>query len=112
MSLIRSLYLIICASRIAKVAVVSASAQIIRYNDLINDIDSLAIFSTFHKNIDLMGRIVENGEGIAVFNFGKNKGRSVEDVLLNEPGYYGWMMNGDFPLYTKKVLSDIKQSIK
>jgi DNA polymerase III subunit epsilon len=87
-------------------------AQIIRYNDLINDIDSLAIFSTFHKNIDLMGRIVENEEGIAVFNFGKNKGRSVEDVLLNEPGYYGWMMNGDFPLYTKKVLSDIKQSIK
>ena len=87
-------------------------AQIIRYNDLINDIDSLAIFSTFHKNIDLMGRIVENGEGIAVFNFGKNKGRSVEDVLLNEPSYYGWMMNGDFPLYTKKVLSDIKQSIK
>ena len=86
-------------------------AQIIRYNDLVNDIDSLAAFSTFHKNIDLMGRIVENEDGIAVFNFGKNKGRSVEDILLNEPGYYGWMMNGDFPLYTKKVLSDIKQRI-
>ena len=87
-------------------------AQIIRYKDLVNDIDSLAAFSTFHKNIDLMGRIVENEDGIAVFNFGKNKGRSVENILLNEPGYYGWMMNGDFPLYTKKVLSDIKQRIE
>jgi len=87
-------------------------AQIIRYKDLVNDIDDLATFSTFHKNLDLMGRIVENEDGIAVFNFGKNKGRSVEEILLNEPGYYGWMMNGDFPLYTKKVLSDIKQRIE
>ena len=87
-------------------------AQIEKYTDLTNNIDYLSEFSTYHKNIDLMGRIVENNKGVAVFNFGKNKGKSVEDILLNQPGYYSWMMNGDFPLYTKKVLSDIKQNLE
>ena len=86
-------------------------AQIEKYTDLTNDINYLSEFSAYHKNIDLMGRIVENNEGIAVFNFGKNKGKSVVDILQNQPGYYSWMMNGDFPLYTKKVLSDIKQKL-
>ncbi|MBL4652776.1 MAG: hypothetical protein JKY53_07915 [Flavobacteriales bacterium] len=87
-------------------------AQIEKYTDLTNNIDYLSEFSTYHKNIDLMGRIVENNKGVAVFNFGKNEGKSVEDILLNQPGYYSWMMNGDFPLYTKKVLSDIKQNLE
>jgi len=45
---------------------------------------------------------------VEIFNFGKHKGKSVESVLAAEPSYYSWMMNGDFPLYTKKVLTEIK----
>jgi DNA polymerase III subunit epsilon len=49
---------------------------------------------------------------VVVFNFGKYKGQSVKDVLAKDSGYYGWMMSGDFPLYTKKVLKDIKNEVK
>ena len=58
-----------------------------------------------------MGRIVENEEGIPAFNFGKYKGVTVQQVLEENPSYYSWMMNGDFPLYTKKVLEKIKLKI-
>ncbi|MBL4624526.1 MAG: 3'-5' exonuclease [Flavobacteriales bacterium] len=86
-------------------------AQIEKYEDLPKDILNLSEFSAHNKNVDLMGRIIENNKGVAVFNFGKHKGKAVEYILQNEPGYYGWMMNGDFPLYTKKVLTDIKQNL-
>ena len=43
-----------------------------------------------------------------MINFGKYKGRLVEEVLKNDPGYYGWMMNGDFPLNTKQMLTEIR----
>ena len=63
--------------------------------------------------MDFAGRIVYNEEDEEVFNFGKHKGKTVASVLARDPGYYGWMMNGDFPLYTKKVLTSIKlNSIK
>ena len=52
--------------------------------------------------------IVIDKNGVENFNFGKNKGKAVEDVLKEQPGYYGWIMNNDFPLYTKKVLTEIK----
>lgn len=83
-------------------------AQLDRYEDLENDIDFLSEFSTQKKTCDLMGRIVYNEEGIEVFNFGKHKGLPVEQILQKEPSYYSWMMDGDFPLYTKKVLTVIK----
>ncbi len=73
-----------------------------------NDINLLSEFSTYDRNVDFMGRIVLDDKGIEVFNFGKNKGRAVEDVLKEQPGYYNWIMKGDFPLYTKKVLTNIK----
>ncbi|HOO83805.1 MAG TPA: 3'-5' exonuclease [Prolixibacteraceae bacterium] len=73
-----------------------------------NDINSLSEFSAYDRNVDFMGRIVYDENGVEVFNFGKNKGVSVEKVLRDQPGYYGWIMNGDFPLYTKKVLTAIK----
>lgn len=73
-----------------------------------NDINQLSDFSTFDKNVDFLGRIVYDENGVEVFNFGKNKGVPVEKVLKDQPGYYGWIMNGDFPLYTKKVLTAIK----
>jgi DNA polymerase-3 subunit epsilon len=73
-----------------------------------NDIKALSEFSAFDKYVDFMGRIVYDENGVEVFNFGKNKGKPVEQVLKEQPGYYGWIMNGDFPLYTKKVLTNIK----
>jgi DNA polymerase-3 subunit epsilon len=83
-------------------------AQLDRYEELENEVAFLADYSTFNKNADFAGRIIFNDKGQEVFNFGKYKGKSVEDVLAKDPGYYGWMMNGDFPLFTKKVLTNIK----
>jgi DNA polymerase-3 subunit epsilon len=83
-------------------------AQLDRYTDLENDIEKLADMSTFNSNVDFAGRIVLDETGNEIFNFGKHKGRGVELVFAEEPSYYSWMMNGDFPLYTKKVLTEIK----
>ena len=75
---------------------------------IVNDINKLSEFSSYDRNVDFLGRIVYDENGVEVFNFGKNKGQSVEKVLKEQPGYYGWIINGDFPLYTKKVLTAIK----
>lgn len=75
---------------------------------VVNDIKALHEFTNMNKNADLLGRIIFNEEGVEVFNFGKHKGKPVEDILRDEPSYYAWMQKGDFPLYTKKVLTDIK----
>lgn len=83
-------------------------AQIERYDELENNVNFLSEFSRRTNNADLMGRIVFNEENIEVFNFGKHKGTPVATVLERDPSYYKWMMNGDFPLYTKKVLTAIK----
>jgi len=83
-------------------------SQLDRYNDLENDIEKLADYSSFNNNVDFAGRIILDENGIEIFNFGKHKGKSVETVFNEEPAYYSWMMNGEFPLYTKKVLTEIK----
>ncbi len=83
-------------------------AQLDHYGDLENDVDFLSVFSAQHKNADLAGRIVYNENDVEVFNFGKYKGQPVEDVLKKDPGYFGWMLKSDFPLYTKNVLTKIK----
>jgi DNA polymerase-3 subunit epsilon len=83
-------------------------AQLDHYDDLNNDIEKLAAFSSQNRLVDLAGRIVLNKDGVEVFNFGKHKGKPVSIVLKEEPSYYAWMMNGDFPLYTKKVLTEIR----
>ena len=83
-------------------------SQLDRYKDLENDVEKLAEFSSFNKNVDFAGRIVLDEKGIEVFNFGKHKGKAVEAVFNDDPAYYSWMMNGEFPLYTKKVLTEIK----
>ena len=96
-------------------------AQLDKYHDTIyedntgrkskpieNDVTALSNFSSYDKNVDFMGRIIYDENGVEVFNFGKNKGVPVEKILREQPGYYGWIMNGDFPLYTKKVLTAIK----
>jgi DNA polymerase-3 subunit epsilon len=83
-------------------------AQIEKYDELKSDTEFLSKFSQLSNNVDLLGRFVYNNKNIEVFNFGKHKGKTVKEVLEKEPGYYNWMMNGDFPLYTKKVLKEIK----
>lgn len=75
---------------------------------VINDMKALSEFSSFNKNVDLIGQIIYDEDGAEVFNFGKYKGRLVEDVFAKEPQYYNWMMKADFPLYTKKILTAIK----
>ena len=83
-------------------------AQLDRYPDLQNDVEFLSKFTSFNRNVDFAGRIVYNDKDEEIINFGKYKGQKVEDILRNDMGYYGWMMQGDFPLYTKKVLTNIK----
>ncbi|MFY7743177.1 MAG: exonuclease domain-containing protein [Flavobacterium sp.] len=83
-------------------------AQLDRYSDLDNDIKSLSEFTTRKKSVDFAGFIALNDKGQEIFTFGKHKGALVEKVLEEEPGYFGWIQNADFPLYTKKVLTAIK----
>ncbi|NLI71507.1 MAG: 3'-5' exonuclease [Bacteroidales bacterium] len=83
-------------------------AQLDRYPELKNDIEFLSKFSAHTNNVDFAGRIVYNDKGEEVFNFGKYKGQKVTDVLNKDIGYYGWIMNSDFALHTKKVLTGIK----
>jgi len=83
-------------------------AQIDRYKDLENDMESLSKFSSQSNNADFAGRIVYNDKGEEVFNFGKYKGQTVKSVLEKDSGYFGWMLTSEFPLYTKKVLTAIK----
>ena len=86
-------------------------AQVEKYDELENDVAFLSEFSQRNRNADLLGRFIFNEDGVEVFNFGKHKDTPVEEVLAKEPGYYNWMMNGDFPLYTKKVLTAIRLRI-
>ncbi len=72
-----------------------------------NNIEALHKFTNLNKPVDFAARMVYNDEGIELINFGKHKGRSVEDVFQAEPSYYNWMQNGDFPLYTKRCLEKI-----
>ncbi|MCG8696524.1 MAG: 3'-5' exonuclease [Bacteroidales bacterium] len=83
-------------------------AQLDMYTDLVNDIDELSKFSSHNNNADFVGRIIYNENGEEQFNFGKYKGKTVKEVFDKDPAYYSWMMNNDFPLYTKKVLTNIK----
>lgn len=77
-----------------------------------NDIAALSELTARSRNVDLQGRIVYNDAGVEVFNFGKHKDKSVKEVFEKEPSYYNWMMQGDFPLYTKRVITQIRLSMK
>ncbi len=74
-----------------------------------NSAESLSQLSSSDL-VDLAGRMIRNHKGEAIFNFGKHKGKSVLAVFKDEPAYYDWMMNGDFPLDTKRWLTKIKLS--
>ncbi len=84
-------------------------AQLDRYPDVLqNDVAFLSEYSTYSKNADFAGRIIYDDKGVEVFNFGKYKGMPVAEVLKKDTGYFGWIMNGDFTLNTKNVLTKIK----
>ena len=83
-------------------------SQLDRYTDLDNNMRSLAAFTTRKQAADFAGFITYDEKAREVFSFGKHKGRRVEEILEEEPGYFGWLLNADFPLYTKKVLTGIK----
>lgn len=83
-------------------------AQLDRYDSLENNIKKLSEF-TYRKQIaDFAGFIGYNNKGEEIFTFGKHKGKRVEDIFDEEPGYFGWLLGADFPLYTKKILTAIK----
>ncbi len=85
-------------------------AQLDRYEDVENDINFLSTFSAHKNYADFAGFVGYNKQGEEVFSFGKHRGKKVTDIIEKEPGYFGWLLNADFPLYTKKVLTRIKLS--
>lgn len=85
-------------------------AQLEHYPELENNVKKLSEFTTRKQSLDFAGFIAKGKDGEPIFTFGKHKGKKVNDVLENEPGYFGWIINADFPLYTKKVLTQIKLS--
>ncbi len=85
-------------------------AQVQRYDELQNDVESLSAFTKEDDFVDFARRIIMENN-VEVFNFGKHKGRPVRVVLKEEPQYYDWMMKADFPLHTKQKLSEIFNSM-
>jgi DNA polymerase-3 subunit epsilon len=83
-------------------------AQLDRYPDLSNDINALSEFSTQERFVDFSGRIIYDKNDVEVFNFGKYKGQSVAEVFKKDPSYYSWIMDGDFTLYLKKIVTQIR----
>jgi len=84
-------------------------SQLARYPDLVNDIETLSKeYSSFNNNVDFAGRMIYDDKGVEIINFGKHKGKSVKEVLRVEPSYYAWIMDGDFPLNTKQMLTKIR----
>ena len=85
-------------------------AQIQKYSELENNVDFLSDFSSRNKSVDLAGFIIYNKDNIPCFSFGKHKGKTVDYIIENEPGYLGWILNSDFPMYTKKILTKLRLS--
>lgn len=100
-------------------------AQLERYQDaeyedhngniskpIVNDVEKLSAFTTQTNHVDLAGYVVYNSKHIPTFNFGKHKGKEVNEVFKIEPQYYDWMLKGKFPEHTKKVLTRLYTEYK
>lgn len=83
-------------------------AQLDRYEDLPNNVEQLADFSSQNRNVDLMGRLIYDDQHREVINFGKYKGRIASEVLVKDPGYFSWIQQGDFTNNTKRAFAAIK----
>lgn len=86
--------------------------QVEIHADVPSTVEALEAYTTMQACADMAGRLVYDEKGEIVFNFGKYKGRSVREVFVQEGSYYSWMMDGDFPLYTKQIISEIMQDIR
>lgn len=87
-------------------------AQLERHADVPTTVEALEEYTTQQKTADLVGRLAYGPKGEVVFNFGKHKGRAVKEVFRDEPSYCAWLMDGDFPLYTKKICQQIANELK
>lgn len=89
-------------------------AQVEKYDNLEPNADYLAEFSRANnvELLDFAGRIAKNDKGEAIYNFGKHKGKTIKQVNKTEPGYYGWMLDANFPLFTKQVLRKEMEKLK
>ncbi|MCM1067433.1 MAG: 3'-5' exonuclease [Muribaculaceae bacterium] len=83
-------------------------AQLEKYDDLPAEVGALSEFASNNRNVDFMGRLIFDEQGREVINFGKYKGRIAEEVLVQDPGYYSWIMNGDFAQNTKRAFTRIR----
>ena len=83
-------------------------AQIEKYSELENNVTFLSEFSSRNRTVDLAGFIIYDHNNVPCFSFGKHKGKSVDFIIDNEPGYFGWILNSDFPMYTKKILTKLR----
>lgn len=83
-------------------------AQIEKYSELENNVTFLSEFSSRNRTVDLAGFIIYDKNNVPCFSFGKHKGKSVDFIIDNEPGYFGWILNSDFPMYTKKILTKLR----
>lgn len=101
-----------CALDDARAALDVLYAQVERYEDLEGNVEALAKYSTQRKTADLAGRLVYDAGGEVMFSFGKYKNRLVKDVIAEDPGYLSWIMNADFPEYTKHVIARIVEEMK
>jgi DNA polymerase III subunit epsilon len=90
------------------------NAQLERYSNLETNVDFLADFTLAHdySRVDFAGRLARNDKNEVVYNFGKNRGKTIREIMKSEPGYYGWMLNADFPLHTKQCLKREVDAIK
>ena len=83
-------------------------AQLERYEDLPTEVDALSEYASNNRNVDLMGRLVYDDKRREVINVGKYKGQIAEEVLARDPGYYSWIMQGDFTQNTKNAFTRIR----
>lgn len=86
--------------------------QLERYDDLPVEIGALSEYACANRNVDIMGRLIYDDQNREVINFGKYKGRLAEEVLQNDPGYYSWIMQGDFARNTKQAFTRVRLRVK
>jgi DNA polymerase-3 subunit epsilon len=82
-------------------------SQLDTYEDLGDNVDSLSKFTSQTNFADFAGRLIYDSKNNIVINFGKHKGQQLTAILAKEPGYYRWIMDGDFPLYTKRLITQV-----
>ncbi len=86
-------------------------AQLEQHKDVPHTIEELEQYTTMSRTADLAGRLGYDEKGEVIFNFGKYKGRRVKEVFLADPSYYSWMSQGDFPLYTKRIITQLREEL-